>query len=115
WYISHRFFLLLLAVYVVYKSFRLDDLLHKFRESLSFEFGAFCKIVDHAGIKIHLHFIAVLDPFACRRAFDDREPDIDGIAVKNPCESLRDHTAHPRRLDGDGRMLPGGAAAEILV
>ena len=55
------------------------------------------------------------DGLSSLRAFDDRQADVDSVAVKNSCKSLRYDTADPRALDYERRMLSGGAAAKILI
>src|SRR5699024_1814627 len=87
----------------------------EFRKGLSFEFRAFGAVIDHAAVEIHFHLVAVFDSPACLSALDDGKSDVDGVSVKNPGKCLRDHTAYAGRLDGDGRMLSGGTAAEVLV
>lgn len=105
----------LFVIDIVDQSLRGDDLLHEFRESLAFELGASGTVVDHAAVKVHLHLVPRLNPLSGLRALDDGKSDIDGVAVKYPGKSLRDHAAHSRRLYSDGRMLSGRSAAEILI
>src|SRR5699024_6897469 len=93
----------------------LNDFLHEFRESLSLELCPFGQIVNHAAVKINFNLVPILDAFGCLRTFDDGKPDIDRIPVKDSRKGFRDDTAYPCRLDGDGGMFPGGAAAEVLL
>ena len=44
---------------------------------------------------------------------EERQPDVEGVAVENPGEALRDDDGDAGSLDGDGGVLPGGAAAEV--
>ena len=85
---------LVLSINIGNKAFCFDDLLHKLRERLSFKLGSFCAIIDHAAVKIHFYVIAVLDAFGCFRTLDDRQSDVDRIAVENTCKGLCDDTAY---------------------
>lgn len=56
----------MLCINIINKSFRLNDLLHKFREGLPFKFSSFGAIVDHTRIKIHLYLIPLINALAVR-------------------------------------------------
>ena len=98
--------LLLLLVDVVYQTFRIYDLLHKFRECLPFKLCTLSKILNDAGIKIYCDLISCINAFGSFRTFDDREPDVDRIPVKDTRESFGDHATHPCRFDSDRGMFP---------
>lgn len=104
-----------MAVDIVDQSLCGNDLLHELGECLSLEVLAGGEIFDHAGIEVDLDFIAIVDLAGCLWTLNDGQPDIDGIAVEDSCESLSDDAADACRLDGDGGMLSGGAAAEVFL
>ena len=72
----------MLCINIINKSFRLNDLLHKFREGLPFKFSSFGAIVDHTRIKIHLYLIPLINALACFRTLNDRKSNVDCISVK---------------------------------
>lgn len=51
--------------------------------------------------------------FAARGALDDRQADIDGVAVENPGKAVRDDELNAAGLDGDRRMLAGRTAPKL--
>ena len=57
------FISLLFLVDIIDQTFCMDDLLHKFRESLSLKACAFCLVVDHTAVEVNLYFIAGFDSF----------------------------------------------------
>ena len=83
----------------------LNNFLHKFRKSLTLKFCSFCAVIDHSGVKVHFHLVAVLNAFACLWTFNNGKADVDGISIEDPCKGFRDHTAHSCRFDSDRRMF----------
>lgn len=104
-----------MAVDIVDQSLCGNDLLHELGECLSLEALAGGEIFDHAGIEVYLDFIAIVDLAGCLWTLNDGQPDIDGIAVEDSGKGLGDDAADACRLDGDGGMLSGGAAAEVFL
>ena len=104
-----------LLIDIIDQPFRCYDFLHKRRECLPLELCAFGAVVDDSAVKINLHFISALNPFAGFRTLDDGEADVDGIAVKNPRKCLCDHAADSGRLDGKGGMFSGRTASKVLI
>jgi SAM-dependent methyltransferase len=66
------------------------------------------------GGRVTVCHISLLQCSCSLRTLQDRQSDIDGIAVKDARKGGGDHTGYPCRLDGNWRMLPGGPTAEIL-
>lgn len=71
------------------------------------------QVGDEACIEIDGNFITGLNLFAGFLAFQNGEADVDGIPVEDPGKGLGDDTGDPRLFDGDGGVLPRGAAAEV--
>jgi hypothetical protein len=75
-----------------------------------------CALIgDGTSGEIDTDHITGLDPITSLRAFKDGEPDIDCVAVENPCKGPCDYAADPTLLDGDGSMLTARTTTEILV
>ena len=72
-------------------------------------------IDDLAGLKIYGYLVARLDAFCSLGALHNGQTDVDAVAVEDPCEAGGDHHGNAAGLDGNGRMLPGGAAAKVPV
>ena len=51
------------------------------------------------------HLVAVADGLGRRRTLDDRQADIDRVAVEDAGEAVRDDELNTAGLDGDGRVL----------
>ena len=93
----------------------LDDILDKLRKRLGL-IGFPCRLVgDNACVKIDVYGIPVLNFPRGLVAFEYRQADVDGVAVKNAGKGGSDNTGNTRRLDGNRRVLPGGTAAKILL
>ena len=90
-----------------------DDLLDERGERRGGEALAGGSILDHAGIQMDGHLVAVADGLGRRRTLDDRQADINRVAVEDAGEAVRDDELNTAGLDGDGRVLAGGAAAEV--
>ena len=105
----------LLLIYIWNQSPCRNNLLHKRRECLALIGLSRRLIRNDAAVKIDFHLVTRSDGLSSLRAFDDRQADVDSVAVKNSCKSLRYDTADPRALDYERRMLSGGAAAKILI
>ena len=56
-----------------------------------------------------------VDAVRRRLALQDRQADVDGVAVEDPGKGGGDDAGDAARLDGERRVLPGRAAAEVLV
>ena len=97
------------------KSARRNQFLHKLWKSLSLIFRTFGQIIDFSAVEINFHFIAGFNRLCCLRTFNNRQSDIDSIAVENTCKCFRDNAAYARRLQAEGCVLSGRAAAEILI
>ena len=93
---------------------RVDDALDEGREGLRLKFLARRLVADDAEGKIAGDRVAFLDRFDGFGAFEDREPDVDGIAVEDAREGVGDDEGDAARLDGDGRVLARRAAAEVV-
>lgn len=72
-------------------------------------------IGDCTGSKIHADHITGLDTVTCLRAFEDRKPDIDRVAVENSGKGSSDDATDPTFLDGNGSVLTTASTTEILV
>ena len=70
---------------------------------------------DGAGVGVDAHHVALRDRVAGLGAFHDGEADVDGVAVEDAREALRDDHADARRLDSHRGVLARAAAAEVLV
>lgn len=89
-----------------------DKLKHEIGVGLSPKYLALGDVSYLAAGKLHLKLIALLD-FISLGAFEEREADVDGVPEEDAGEALGDDAGYARRLDGDGGMLPRGAAAEV--
>jgi hypothetical protein len=85
-----------LVVYDIYK---------EFGERLSLVALAFGEVCDSAALKVDLHLVARFDLLACLAALDDRQTDIDGIAVEDTRKGRRDNAGDAACLDSDRRVL----------
>ena len=93
----------------------LNDVLDELGEGLRL-IGLACGLVgDNARIEVDGNGVAVLD-FLCRLvALEDRETDVDRVAVEDAREGGGDDAGNAARLDRDGRVLTRGAAAEVFL
>ena len=70
-------------------------------------------IGDGAGRKINRYLVAVCNLRRRFGAFQNREADVDGVAVENAREARRNDAGDAARADGNRRMFAGGTAAEV--
>ena len=91
----------------------MNNILNKGRERLCLVGFPGGQIGDEAGVEIHLDLVPGLNIPSGLVTFQDGQADVDGVAVKNPGKGGGDDAGNAAGLDGDGRMLAGGAAAEI--
>src|SRR3989338_2237097 len=71
-------------------------------------------VVDQGGVQINLELIA--QPEAARvLQGDQREAVGQAVPVEDVRKGLRDHAHHPVELQGVHRLLPAGAAGEVLA
>ena len=89
--------------------------MNKGREGLGLIGSAGGEIFNQAGIEIHLDLIAVPNIPGGLVAFQNRQADVDGVAIENPGKGGGDDAGDAAGFDGDGSVFPGRAAAEILV
>ena len=87
----------------------------EFRERLRLELGILRQIADDACIKVHFHLIAFLDGIGRFRTFQNREADVDGVAIEDPGKGTGDDAADAGGFQGQRGMLSGGAAAEVAA
>ena len=87
------------------KSAFLNDILNKRRERLGFEGFACGHIGNHTAVKIHADFVAVLNRLARLGAFENRQSDIQCVAVKNARKILGNHAGNARRFNGNRRVF----------
>ena len=106
---------ILFTVNIVDQAFRGNDLLHELRECLTLEGSPFGYISYDTCVKIHFHFISGLNALACFWAFNDRESNVDGIAVKDAGEGFCYDAADAGCFDRNRGMLSGGAASEVFL
>jgi 3-isopropylmalate/(R)-2-methylmalate dehydratase small subunit len=64
---------------------------------------------------IHGDRVACCDAIDGVRRLHDRQAGVDGVAVEDAREALRDHHRDARGLERDGRMLAARSAAEVLL
>src|SRR5699024_4913251 len=95
----------LLTVDIIYQAAGRNNFLHKFRKGLALISLPFGLVGDQAGIEVHLHLIPVLDGAGGLHTLDNRQTDIDGVAVEDPGKGFRDDAADSRALDGQGGVL----------
>ena len=96
------------------KSARVDDPLDKIGEGLRLKALARRLVGDHAFGEVAAHRIARFDAFHRLGTFQNGQPDVDGVAVENACEGIRNDERNAARLDRDGGVLARGAAAEVI-
>ena len=87
-----------------------DDVLDERREGRGLEGLARGFVGNDAGVKIDADRIALVDCFAGCGTFENRQADVDGVAVEDAGKAFGDNAADTGRLDGNGGMLAGGAA-----
>lgn len=92
-----------------------DDVLNKGRKGLRLEGISSGQVGNDAGGEVHTQLIAGANLLHRFVTFQDGKADIDGVAVENAGEAGGDDTGNAGRLDGDGGVFPGGAAAEVLL
>lgn len=92
-----------------------DDLLNEGGEGFRLKGFSRRFVGDDARGEVAAHDIARTDIFHRVGAFENGKSDIDGVAVENSRKGIGDDQAHAARLDGDGRVLAGGAAAEVVL
>ena len=85
------------------------------KERLPLEALAGGFIGNHTAVKINLYLITSRDCFCSLRALDDRQTDINRVAVENTCKRLSNNTAYTCTLDCQWRMLAGRTAAKVLI
>ena len=90
-----------------------NNLLDKGRESRRVVCFPGRFIGDGAGRKINRYLVAVCNLRRRFGAFQNREADVDGVAVENAREARRNDAGDAARADGNRRMFAGGAAAEV--
>ncbi len=87
----------------------------KGREGLGLIGLALGHVGDDADVEVHAHLVAVVDAVAGGGTLQNGQTDVDGVAVENPGKAGGDDAGDAGGLDGQGRVLPGGAAAEVLA
>ena len=65
------------------------------------------EVMDHAAVKVDLDLIASLDRITGLLTFEDRQTDVDRVAIEDTGKGLGDDAADAAFLDGDRRMLTG--------
>ena len=63
--------------------------------------------MDHAAVKVDLDLIASLDRITGLLTFEDRQTDVDRVAIEDTGKGFGDDAADAAFLDGDRRMLTG--------
>lgn len=90
-----------------------NNLLDKGRESRCVVCFPGRFIGDGAGRKINRYLVAVCNLRRRFGALQNREADVDGVAVENAREARRNDAGDAARADGNRRMFAGGTAAEV--
>ena len=73
------------------------------------------QVLDRAGRRVDAQLIAGLDLLDVLADLQERQADVDAIAVKDAREARGDDDRDARCLDGNRRMLARGAAAEVAA
>ena len=92
-----------------------NNLLDKGRESRRVVCFPGRFIGDGAGGKINRYLVAVCNLRRRFGAFQNREADVDGVAVEDTGKALGNHAVNAGGLDGNGGMLAGRTAAEVYL
>ena len=92
---------------------RLDDVLDKRRECSCLPALALGNVGDHAGVEVYLYLVACVDAVRRCLALEDRQTDVDGIAVEDTRERGRDNAGNAVLAENERCVLTGGAAAEV--
>ena len=88
---------MIVLIDVVDQSFGPDDFLHKLRKCLPLPGNPFRNICYQSTVKINFHQISRFYYLCGLRTLNNRQPDVDGIAVKDSGKCLCNHTAAPWR------------------
>ena len=82
-----------------------DYILNECREGTSLERDASSEVLDDARLEINAHLVAIGNGFGSFSAFEDWQPDVDGIAVEDSREARCDDARNTVVLDYAWSML----------
>ena len=90
------------------------DLLHKLGERLrGVDFSA-GQVFDRPGGQIDFNLVSRFDLLCRFDRFQNWQPDVYSVAVKDPGKGFRDHRRNPGRFNGDRSVFARRTAAEIF-
>ena len=68
---------------------------------------------DHAGVEVYFYLVACINAVRRCLALEDRQTDVDGVAVEDTRERGRDNAGNAVLTENKRCVLTGGAAAEV--
>ena len=76
-------------------------------------FPYFVLFMISPGIEVDFHLILIINALTCLHTFQDRQTDVDRIAVKDTRKAFCDHTGDTACLNGNRCMFTAASATEI--